>query len=692
MGLTFQSTAARSGHYRADIDGLRAVAVLSVVFFHAHIAGFTGGFIGVDVFFVISGFLITSIIANDMFRGDFSFLAFYERRMRRIFPALFFLLFSCTLIAAVLLAPPDFLDFSKALVATTCFLSNFYFLGHAGTGGYFANLSGLEGLLHTWSLAVEEQFYLLFPAILFALIKWTRRRAVHWISVLALVSFLLSIKLMHHHPSSAFYMLFPRAWELLIGSLLALRAVPPINRRWMRELAGAAGLVLILCANFLYTDDTPFPGLSAFVPCLGAWLVIYAGEQAASCANSVLSFPPLVFIGVISYSLYLWHWPLMVFLHYFLGVESNGIQTLGVIAASILMAFLSFEFVESRFRGRKAAFTRRQIFALGLAATATALLIGSFVVRSDGLPQRYAPSTRNLVLENAARRHDFMEVCSNFKTNPHSLADIDFCYLGPNSGKKILFWGDSQVQQLYPIVKTLYESGAFKGHGAVFAIANACVPIQHMNDTRNGFHCDTFSSLAISRGELNDVDTIFIGSNTSWSYEKNRICPSVNGQCIPTATTSDLRRLFLAGLAEDIHQLKSQGKNVIICLPFPTYDRQIPLLEIRNAVFSRFGLGGTAIDKTLPDLRAQIADLAQKSGAIIFDPRKSLCGDGPCINQIDGVSIYMDGTHIAASQAGILGDNLKQVFEALPQAASPSLAPQPIASVQYVGSEISHIP
>jgi len=664
--LTFQSTLARSSQYRPDIDGLRAVAVLSVLFFHTKISGFTGGFVGVDVFFVISGYLITSIIARDMFQGNFSFLAFYERRMRRIFPALFFLVFTSTLIAAVLLAPSDFLAFAKTMIATTCFLSNFYFLNHAAGGGYFANLSNLQAHLHTWSLAVEEQFYLLFPALLLVLVKLARRRTGQWLSVFALFSFLFSIRLTRHHPSAAFYMLFPRAWELLIGSLLALKAVPSINQRWVREFAGAAGLALIAVADFLYTDQTPFPGLSAFVPCFGAGLVIYAGEEGASWASTALAFPPLVFIGVISYSLYLWHWPLIVFTQQFSGHDLRGWQTLGVLVASILMAFVSFEFVESRFRGRNAAFTRGQIFALGFAASAVAVMLGLAAVRTNGLPQRYDPATRNLIIENAARRHDYQEVCSNYHTDPHSLADINFCILGPNADRKILFWGDSHVQQLYPIVKSLYDSGALQRRGAVFAIANSCMPVEHMNDPRKGFHCDTFSTLVKSRGEMSDIDSVFIGFNTWWSYNRNGICPSVNGKCIPDASSSEIRRLFLSGLADDIHQFKTRGKNVIICLPFPDYDRSIPDLEIRNAVFARFGMAGVATDQTLPDLREQIANLAQSSGASVFDPRKSLCGGGSCINQINGVSIYIDNNHIAASQIGILEEKLRQVLQNLP--------------------------
>jgi peptidoglycan/LPS O-acetylase OafA/YrhL len=671
MRFTFRSTVARSGHYRSDVDGLRAVAVLSVLFFHTKIFGFSGGFVGVDVFFVISGYLITSIIAKEMFLGKFSLVTFYERRMRRIFPAIFFLIFACSLIAAFLLAPEDFRAFAKTMIATTCFLSNFYFLQHSEAGGYFANVSAPQALLHTWSLAVEEQFYLLFPAVLFGLVRWAKQWVVQWLFILAVISFLLSIWLTDREPSVAFYMLFPRAWELLLGSLLALKVVPPTKRRVFREIAGTAGLALIACAVVLFTSQTPFPGLSAFVPCFGAWLILYAGEQGSSWVNAALTFPPLVFIGVISYSLYLWHWPLIVFSQYFLLGDLSRAATIAVIAGSALMAFLSFEFVERPFRGRNALFSRPQIFSLGLAASVISLVLGFLVIKTEGLPQRYDAATRKLVVENTARLQDNPDACSNWKTSPNSLADINFCNIGPSASRNILFWGDSHVQQLYPAVRRLYDSGELQGHGAVFAIANSCPPAEHMNNREKEFHCDTFSTLAMKRAEMNDIDTVFIGFSTWWAYSQSGICPWVNGKCVSGVSLDDIRRLFLADLSDQIHRLNTDGKKVIICLPFPIYDKPIPYLEIRDAVFPRLRLSRALTDATSSAFREQILETSKTAGAEIFDPRKSLCNEGPCITQIDGVSIYTDNNHIAASQIGILEANLKQVLQdQLPRSGS----------------------
>ena len=654
--FAFHSVVAGSSQYRPDIDGLRAVAVLSVVFFHAKLFALKGGFVGVDIFFVISGYLITLIIAKEMLLGRFSFIDFYERRMRRIFPALFFLLSLCTLIAAILFAPSDLLVFAKALIATTCFLSNFFFLRHSTAGGYFGNISEFQALLHTWSLAVEEQFYLLFPAVLLIIIKWSKQRTAQVLTSLALLSFLSCVWLTRHHASAAFYMLLPRAWELLMGSLLAVKAFPMVSGRAPREIGGTAGLALTICAVFMFTDQTPFPGWHAVIPCLGACLIIYAGEQKSSWVNILLSFPPLVFIGVISYSLYLWHWPLIVFAKYFLGRELAGTEALGVVLASLLMAFISFELVESRFRGRNSTFSRRQIFSLGLAASTGSLILGIILVGTGGLPQRYDPSTRSLVLANSARRDDFEEVCSNWKTNPRSFAEMNVCNLGAPNSHKILFWGDSHIQQLYPIVDDLYQKGELQNYGATFAIANSCPPTEHLNGAGGGLHCDTISTIIMSRAEQPDIDTVMIGFNTYWSYNEGSLCPSVNGKCVARASDTEIRSLFLVELSDHIRRLRALGKRVIVCLPFPAYDRSVPLLEIRNAAFARFGLAGAAVDKTLPDLREQIIESAKTSNAAIFDPRASLCRNDHCINEINGVSIYTDNNHIAASQIGILED------------------------------------
>jgi peptidoglycan/LPS O-acetylase OafA/YrhL len=661
LRITFQSKS-HSDKYRADIDGLRAVAVLPVLFFHAQFPGFAGGYVGVDIFYVISGYLITSVIAKDVLQGTFSFTSFYDRRIRRIFPALFGVLFFCIVAATILFTPNDLLTFAKSMIAMTFFASNIYFKRIARTDGYFDRTSESQVLLHTWSLSVEEQFYLFFPAALLLLAKWAKGRLAGWLIFLTTISFLINIWATHYKPVSAFYLLIPRAWELLMGALLAVKVIPPISSRVWREVAGLSGLVLIACAVFFFSKDTSFPGVNAMFPCLGAALIIYAGENGPSCAKSVLSFAPLVFIGVISYSLYLWHWPLIVFARYFSAGDLTNFQMTVALLISAVLAFISFEFIEGPFRGRESTFSRRQIFSLGLAASMLSLAVGFAVYLHHGFPGRYNSATRQLILENTERKEDFQEICGNWRTEVRSMADIHFCTLGPDTSRKIMFWGDSHVQQLYPLIRQLHDSGKFGDLGVLMAIANGCAPSEHLNAIEKGYHCDTFSHFAKIRAEEADVDTVFIAFNTWWAVNEF-LCPSVDGQCVGTISVEQARRHVLQELAELSQKLTAEGKKVIVSLPFPMYDKSIPDLEIRNAIFGRFGLAGVAKDITLPVMRDDISAMARSTGATIFDPRESLCDGRSCITELNGVSIYKDDNHVAASQIHLLEENFKQVLQ-----------------------------
>jgi peptidoglycan/LPS O-acetylase OafA/YrhL len=656
--ITFQSKLARSNKYRPEIDGLRALAVLSVLFFHANVAGFSGGFVGVDVFFVISGYLITSIITPDIAMGRFSFVSFYERRIRRIFPALFAVVFFSILAAGILLAPKDFAAFGRSLLAMTFFVSNIFFKREAGTS-YFDRTSDSQPLLHTWSLSVEEQFYLFLPAALILLARWAKRRRIEYLWLGVIISFFMNVWGTVYRPQSAFYILIPRAWELLIGALLAMKAVPVLKQRVSREITGLVGLGLIAWAVFVFTRDTIFPGFNAFLPCLGAWLIIYAGQNGPSIVRTILSLRPFVFIGVISYSLYLWHWPIIVFGKYFSAGALNARETVGAIILSLVMGFISFEFIESPFRGGDSPVKRRQIFSFGLTASALAATAGFMIYSHQGYPGRYNDSTKQLVLSNTDRKSDYQEVCSNWRRSFSSIDDIQFCNIGSTLPKKIMFWGDSHVQQLYPLVRKIYDTGGLGQDGVVFAIAAGCPPTEHMNG--DGFHCDSFTRFAMMRAEEEDIDTVFLGFTTWWSTHE-WLCPSVEGRCVGKISTLETRQRFLEELSRHIQMLRARGKRVIVSLPFPFFDKSIPDLEIRNAVFRRFGLAGVATEGTLPSFRDQLASVAERMGADTFDPRKSLCPDQKCITSVDGVSIYKDESHIAASQIGILEGNMERVL------------------------------
>ena len=427
--FSFQSKLARSAQYRPEIDGLRALAVLPVLFYHTDIPGFSGGFVGVDIFYVISGFLITSIIAKDVNVGRFTFTSFYERRIRRIFPALFGVVFFSLIAGALFLAPSDFAAFGKSLVAMNFFVSNIFFKRTGGIDGYFGP--------NTWSLSVEEQFYLFFPTLLILFTRFAKKWARPWLWAIVFFSFAINIWATQHAPRTAFYILIPRAWELLLGALLALKAIPPLKHRLAREIAGLTGLALIVWAVVLFTKDTQFPGWAALCPRLGAALIIHSGEGGPSIVRTLLSFPPLVFVGVISYSLYLYHWPIIVFAKYLSVGELSTGTTLIVIALSLLLAFISYEFIESPFRGSDSPITRPQIFSFGLATSVLSAALGFVIYATHGFPVRFDDSTRQLIAENSERKDDYQDVCTNWRTNVQSMADIAFCNVGdPSSAKK----------------------------------------------------------------------------------------------------------------------------------------------------------------------------------------------------------------------------------------------------------------
>jgi len=223
--------------------------------------------------------------------------------------------------------------------------------------------------------------------------------------------------------------------------------------------------------------------------------------------------------------------------------------------------------------------------------------------------------TRRLFIENMARRDDFQDVCGNWKTNPHRLADFNLCIIGPNASRKVLFWGDSHVQQLYPAVNHLYNEGDLQGHGAIFAVANSYPPVENMNVPREDLHCDAFFPLVMTIAKEKDIDTVFIGFYDRWLYDNSSICRTVNGKCLTGDSVEMLRALFFSELTAQIRQLQSLGKRVIICMPFPVYDASVPSLEIHNAVFSRFGLARVAKKNPLPDFSEQILEVSRATGA-----------------------------------------------------------------------------
>jgi peptidoglycan/LPS O-acetylase OafA/YrhL len=373
------SDAAAPGHsralaegYRADIDGLRALAVAVVVIFHAGVSPLRGGFIGVDIFFVISGYLITRQIAAEMEAGTFSIVGFYERRVRRIAPALLFAIAATLAAAAFVLFPVELATSGMTAIASILSVANLYLLTSAG---YFAADAGSQPLIHMWSLGVEEQFYLFFPLLLIAFGRRSRS-AARWATVVtALASLVLCIVITRYDRDFAYYFPLTRAWELLAGAALVFVAVPQMPA-WLRNAAAVGALLLIAASAYKFYPQMAFPGFYALAPVFATVALIAVGSQGGSAVTSGLSAGPLVWLGRISYSLYLVHWPILVLYRMARGVPISAIEAWALVAASVAAAYFSWRFVERPFREKRLLATRSTLFA-GTGVAAAALILAA---------------------------------------------------------------------------------------------------------------------------------------------------------------------------------------------------------------------------------------------------------------------------------------------------------------------------
>ncbi len=452
--------------YRPDVDGLRAVAVCLVLLFHAGL-GFPGGYVGVDVFLVISGFLITGLIVKEQAANTFSLAEFWARRIKRIIPAATLVGVVCLAVGACILLPGDLVALSKSLVAQQLMLSNLYFWNSTG---YFDGASETMPLLHMWSLAVEEQFYLFFPFLLIALRRCPQRITLSILLAIGVGSFVLSEWYVQNYPSAAFFLLPMRAWELLLGSILVYFAEPRWMRTWSRELTAWSGLALIIAASVCFGSETRFPGLSAMLPCLGTFLIIYANSSQPTSLGKLLSNNAMVFIGLISYSLYLWHWPILAFLRYWVGIELPLGYRLGALVASFLVALASWRFVETPFRK---GFARVGIAKLAVGAVCVAFFVvgvSSWVKASKGLPGRLPEHVRRIAAP--------LTELTRYQANLPQLKRAELPLLGmpreQEQSPDFLVWGDSHAMAAASCFHTLAQEHQLSG---VMAAREGLLPV-----------------------------------------------------------------------------------------------------------------------------------------------------------------------------------------------------------------------
>lgn len=631
------------GEYRPDVDGLRAVAVLAVIVFHGFPKLLTGGFAGVDVFFVISGFLISGIILRALERGDFTLLGFYARRVKRIFPALITILVAVWVLGAITLLSNEYKIVGKHIAAGGGFMMNLVLF--ADTKAYFGAIN--TPLIHLWSLGVEEQFYLLWPLLLFGVWKLSKGRFIV-IALIALASFLLNVLAISSSPISSFYLPSSRLWELASGGLLAylqlngeVRLKPiraALSAAWPattvllgRHVRGAVGFILVLLSFAGLNEDTAFPGWWALAPCIGSFLLISAGPQ--SWVNRhILSQPWMVFIGLISYPLYLWHWPLLSFAH---TSDWRGFTTatiLGVIAISFVLAFLTYKYIETPIR-RSPQSGRLASALCGGMAVCTAVGYLTFI---QVIPARPEPAEVSRFARAAAEKMPFPK-------------EEGFLTVGTGE-RRVLLIGDSTLSQYHPRIARILSDKPPNARSAVFAWRAGCAPDMAMSLV-DPPACQKLLDDAVEYAKDPSVDAVVIGF--AWyAYFAGILDPERVGTVAPLVPGSDRA---LDNIRKMAAGFTAAGKQVYILLSLPVDPGFPPRQMIRRTLTSGFQLDirspsraqvARAVDPFVPLL----IQIAEETGAKVIDPMDSLCDSSTCpAVSASGEPIYRDSWHLRAS-------------------------------------------
>ncbi len=630
----------RSASYRPDIDGLRAIAVLAVVGFHAFPSWVTGGFIGVDVFFVISGYLISTIIVVNLARGQFSFLGFYIRRIRRVFPALVLVLAASLVAGWFLLLPFEYKLFGKQVAAAAAYVSNFLLWSEAG---YFDIDSEVKPLLHLWSLGIEEQFYLVWPLLL--AIAWKRKwNLLAVIGTIAVLSFAADLYLVEINDVAAFFSPLTRFWELATGGLLACLEEQSFDVFvGHKSLVSSLGAALLVVGFAVIDRDDPFPNWLALLPCLGTFLLISAGPTAW-LNRRLLSLRGLVWVGLISYPLYLWHWPLLSFAR-ILDSETPSLRTRAALClVSLPLAVLTYFCVERPLRfgaqgGRKAA-------AL-LAALVFVGALGAGVYVANGVAARHVIGQKRPAVPREPGEPPLP--CSDRQSLPAALAPVCVAHLNAGAGPRVVLWGDSHIGVWGPVFGRLARAEGFE----LYAFRHdGCPPIEGVrrSDTEESLAiCGTLGVMRAIESGIIELKPAVVILAARWSlYSHGWIR---NGQLMEAdsflttehtqATLESSHEALARQIPASIRRLQEHGIGVVVF-------KNPPVLkwEITNVRKSIEELQVTATEHA--DYSRLIDDIfGRLQGVTIFDPAKDLCHP-TCAVERDGRSLYFDDNHLSA--------------------------------------------
>lgn len=624
--------------YRPDVDGLRAIAVSSVLAFHAFPAALPGGFVGVDIFFVISGFLITGIIQGGLAKGSFTFRDFYARRIRRIFPALVLVLIASLAFGWIALLPNEFRALGKHVVAGAGFISNLLLWSEVD---YFDTAAELKPLLHLWSLGIEEQYYVVWPVILFLL--RSRLPKLFWILAgLGIASFIYSLVLIDTDRTAAFYSPLARFWELAVGGTLAYAArfgthgtpwnLPPS----LTQFAASLGLALIVFALVVLNRDTAFPGAWAVLPVLGTAFVIAAGPTG--WVNRLLSVRPVVFIGLISYPLYLWHWPLLTYARIVAGGEPSLVTRIGALCASVLLAWLTYRFVELHFR-RPADRSRARLLPRPIPTLVASMCVVGVIALS--IFARLIPSA-------SAASPQLVEIAD---------ANADWTYdrdrtLKGDVPETVIFVGDSHMQQYWPRLAAIAKTEDRPKRTIVIRTRGGCAPLPAID--RRGRGCANFVDETLKLAAAPEVSTVVFAASWYGLTTRNDLIragdPSETPISILAPENSWAMREFETALAS----LVARGKRVVLVLSSPRGDAFDPRRMIaREGVLPRAKPTAPVprheLETMLEPMDESLRIVAQRVGATVVEPMDYLCDANACPTvDANGRPLYKDDSHIRA--------------------------------------------
>lgn len=646
----------RKPDYRADIDGLRALAVLAVILFHAD-CGVNGGFVGVDVFFVISGFLITSLVMPKVIAKEFSFLEFWSRRLTRLLPAVTVMVITVYLLGYFVLLPPDFKELGQSGVAQACAMSNVYFWRESG---YFNSASEVKPLLHTWSLSVEEQFYLLFPLMLICLNYLLGR---HWnkgMIAIAIASLAWSYYLTPRFPSSAFYLLPCRAWELILGgSLVGLIAKRKLCR-WQAELCSALGVMLVVSSIIFFDERTVFPGWLALVPCLGTAAIIFGNTSNETITARVLSWRPFVAIGLLSYSLYLWHWPILAFMNYLVPTGiSLAVKSL-LLGIIVVLAYLSFRYIETPFRKQRVWRHKAACFAGGISSLAVILCLGLIINVSDGVRGRFSGDVLRIAdgrFDRNPLRHKTHDL-SPAQIRQRGLERID---KGPRvDNPRVAIIGDSHADALMPAIKRLVDEMEIP---TVAATRSATIPL-------------LFTELDDSEGAIRFRDAV--GKQLELSSSLTDLI------LIARWNHYDRTIMNQGNLVTTLNKLREMGIHVTIVHSIPEANMDVPR-GVAIAKFLGWKPDWIAVSRedfleSQEEIR-EILAIQRENEISSVDLSEYFFGEGhKALLIADGRPMFVDSHHLSRHGAERLAGVLRPTFQRI-KAKPAQLVPEDVTSV-----------